>query len=78
MQTSSKKIKERRIVNQNIWLADKSDEQNPIPQKLDYKVLETEAAVGQAMFDELVSYADEKNGRHRDDFARRTRSAGDV
>lgn len=63
MQTSIKKTKERRVVNENVWLADKSDEENLIrPHKLDCRILESEAAVGQAMFDELVSYANEKSG----------------
>ncbi len=62
VQTSIKKTKQRRTAGENIWLADKSGEQNLIPQKLVYEVLETEAAVGEAMFDELVSYANEKRG----------------
>lgn len=63
MQTSTKKFNQCRIVNENIWLSDKNLQTNFIePQKLNYQILESEAAVGQAMFDELVSYADETNG----------------
>lgn len=63
MRTTLEETKQRREVNENVWLADKAMEQNLIhPQKLDYKVLESETAVGQAMFDELVSYSHEKSG----------------
>lgn len=63
MQTSTKKMKQRRVAGENIWLADENADENLIrPQKLDYRILESEEAVGQAMFDELVSYANEKNG----------------
>lgn len=62
-QTSIEKNKQRRIVNENIWLSIESASENFIqPRKLDHQILESEAAVGQAMFDELVSYSQEKIG----------------
>ena len=48
----------------NVWLSyaeEKADLNKDFPQ-YQYEVLETEAAVGQAMFDELVSYAGENAG----------------
>jgi len=54
---------DRHIVGENIWLCDRNaDAQAELmsrgPQVLRYEVLDSEAAVGQAMFDELVSAAD--------------------
>jgi 6-phosphogluconolactonase/glucosamine-6-phosphate isomerase/deaminase len=54
----------RRIVDGNLWLGFSEGNTN-LPKDVpeyDYKVLETETAVGQAMFDELVAYAAEKQG----------------
>ena len=53
----------RRNENGNVWLSfsgNKNESAENSPPK--YKVLETEEAVGQAMFDELVKYADENSG----------------
>lgn len=62
-QTSTENIINRRQAGENIWLTDDSELQKPLqPHKLDYKILDSETAVGQAMFDELVSYAKEKDG----------------
>lgn len=54
----------RRTAGANIWLG-YSESANGLPvnlPKYGYEVLESERAVGQAMFDELVRYADEKEG----------------
>jgi 6-phosphogluconolactonase/glucosamine-6-phosphate isomerase/deaminase len=55
----------RRVAGENVWLYHAgADEQAELmkhsPQSLNYEVLESEAAVGRAMFDELVSAADKK------------------
>jgi len=64
VQTSAKKIVERRVAGNNIWLRfsgpDAEHKRSIGPFK--YDVLESEAAVGQAMFDELLAYADKKEG----------------
>ena len=63
MKTSAKKTNERRNINGNIWLTADTDDQNLIRlQKLYFEVFDSEQAVGRAMFDELVSYANEKSG----------------
>jgi 6-phosphogluconolactonase/glucosamine-6-phosphate isomerase/deaminase len=54
----------RRIVDGNLWLGF-SEGSTKLPKDVpeyDYKVLETENAVGRAMFDELIRYAAEKPG----------------
>jgi 6-phosphogluconolactonase/glucosamine-6-phosphate isomerase/deaminase len=54
----------RRTADANIWLG-YSESANGLPvnlPKYDYEVLESERAVGQAMLDELVRYAEEKEG----------------
>lgn len=64
MQTSAKKIVNRRVAGNNIWLS-YPDAQPPSPPgdvPYKYDLLESEEAVGQAMFDEIVDYADEKSG----------------
>ena len=65
MKVKSQEIKEidRRNENGNIWLSfskNKTDsvKKSPYP----YNVLDTEEAVGQAMFDELVKYSGEHSG----------------
>ncbi|HEV7643111.1 MAG TPA: hypothetical protein VGO50_04145 [Pyrinomonadaceae bacterium] len=64
VKTSSKKIVDRRVSGNNIWLgfpdAPKSAAA-PGPE-FRYNVLETEDAVGRAIFDELVAYASETPG----------------
>lgn len=64
MKTSVKKILERRIAGDNVWLRFSSHERQIIKaeQTFRYNVLETEEAVGRAMFNELVAYAGEKAG----------------
>ncbi len=62
VQKSDAKVNSRRIVNQNVWLTDDSRQYSVNPQKLNYEILQSEQAVGQAMFGELVSYAGEKKG----------------
>ena len=54
---------ERRVAGENVWLYHAgADEQAELikysPQMLNYEVLESEAAVGRTMFDELVSASD--------------------
>ena len=64
MKASEKKLINRRSANQNTWVGySKSDVSLPktLPD-YKYEVLETEEAVGLAMFDELVRYAGEKMG----------------
>jgi 6-phosphogluconolactonase/glucosamine-6-phosphate isomerase/deaminase len=58
---------ERRVVGENVWLYHAAaDEQSELmkysPHSLNYEVAESEAAVGRAMFDELLSAADKKEG----------------
>lgn len=64
MKTSTKKIIDRRIAGNNLWLGFPRGESEikPAPPEFAYNVLETEAAVGQAMFDELVTYSEENAG----------------
>lgn len=64
MKTSSKKTLDRRLTENNLWLSHPISgvPQPPIRTNLEYTVLETEDAVGKAMFDELVTYADETSG----------------
>ena len=64
MQTSTKKIVERRVAGSNIWLSfPESGRGISATQKpFQYSVLENEEAVGRAMFDELVGYSKTKSG----------------
>jgi len=54
----------RHIVGENIWLAraDDDDKVEFQPHRLSYQVLESEAAVGRAMLDEIETAAREKEG----------------
>ena len=54
----------QRVVGDNVWLGYSGVDANQPVNFSDYKyeVLETEESVGQAMFDELVGYANEKAG----------------
>ena len=64
MKTSEQKVMNRRVVGDNVWLSLSGDKMS-LPKKIpiyDYEVLETEEAVGQAMFDELLAYSGEKPG----------------
>ncbi len=63
MKTSSQKIVNRRLAGNNAWLGFSRDSSiAPQPTNYKYNVLESEDAVGRAMFDELVAYAAEKPG----------------
>lgn len=64
MIASEKKSLNRRAAGSNIWLGYSGDEENllKIPPGYNYNVLETEEAVGRAMFEELAAYAGEKEG----------------
>jgi 6-phosphogluconolactonase/glucosamine-6-phosphate isomerase/deaminase len=64
VKTSSKKIVDRRVSGNNIWLGfpDALKSAAAPGRKFSYNVLETEDAVGRAMFDELVAYAGETPG----------------
>lgn len=64
MRSSARKIVERRVAGDNVWLGYGSPAAAIyIPERsFDYTVLDSEDAVGQAMFDELVAYANEKTG----------------
>lgn len=64
MKAEEKKKINRRIADGNLWLGFSEGEAElpaPVPE-YNYKVLETEDAVGQAMFDELTKYAAENKG----------------
>ena len=64
MKAEEKKTFTRRETGDNLWLMFADGEKfppKPAP-AYEYKVLETEEAVGRAMFDELVSYAAKKQG----------------
>lgn len=54
----------RRVAGSNVWLGYSENETElPVnPPKYDYEVLQSEEAVGRAMFDELVRYSNEKEG----------------
>jgi len=64
VQTSAKKIVERRAAGNNIWLSFSGTDLVVAPNvsAFNYNVLDSEDAVGQAMFDEIVLYADENPG----------------
>jgi 6-phosphogluconolactonase/glucosamine-6-phosphate isomerase/deaminase len=63
-ETSQQKTIGRRVQESNVWLEQAS---RPVPTGQDagrysFNIIETEDAVGQAMFDELVKYAGAKSG----------------
>ena len=64
MQSSAKKIVDRRAAGNNTWLSfsGAGGWAEYKREAANYTVLETEEAVGQAMFDELVDYAGKKSG----------------
>lgn len=64
MKTSAKKEFNRRVAGNNVWLGLSGVDKKIVPNNSTFKfeVLETEDAVGQAMFDELIAYAKEKSG----------------
>jgi 6-phosphogluconolactonase/glucosamine-6-phosphate isomerase/deaminase len=63
VQTSPQKTIQRRTAGENVWLGF-SDSARPVRPEGDFKytVLDSEVAVGRAMFAELKAYADEKEG----------------
>lgn len=62
MQTSEKRSFDKRVVDDRIWLSSDRPPFSPANMPFKYEVLDSEEAVGRAMFDELVSYAASKNG----------------
>jgi 6-phosphogluconolactonase/glucosamine-6-phosphate isomerase/deaminase len=62
MKTSEKRTIVKRTVGDRIWLSTDRASFAPSNKPLKYEVLESEEAVGRAMFDELVSYASAKEG----------------
>jgi 6-phosphogluconolactonase/glucosamine-6-phosphate isomerase/deaminase len=64
METSAVRNLKRRVVGKNIWLEYTGDNTNSPAalQEYEYEVLESEEAVGRAMFEELVRYADSVRG----------------
>src|SRR5687768_15868775 len=62
MKTSEKRTIVKRNVGDRTWLSTASLDFAPVNTPFEYEVLENEDAVGQAMFDELVSYASATDG----------------
>ena len=62
MQTSTKRIINRRNSGTNTWLGFPDTGHFAPPSDYKYQVLDSEDSVGQAMFDELAAYAREKAG----------------
>jgi len=64
MNTSVKKITERRSAGNNVWLRFPNAKPHVTAgdRYFDYDALETEEAVGRAMYKELVDYSNEKTG----------------
>ena len=64
MDASPKKTINRRQSGENVWLSLAAADISNVRSSGDfaYRILESEEAVGQAMFDELVAYSREKDG----------------
>lgn len=62
MQTSAKRILERRQSDENIWIGYDQAAVSPQLTPFSYTTCESEEAVGQAMYQELVRYAATKSG----------------
>ena len=62
MKTSEKRTIVKRTVGDRTWLSTYRSDFAPVNRPFKYEILETEEAVGQAMFEELVSYAAAKDG----------------
>lgn len=62
MQTSEKRSFEKRVVDDRSWLSVERPAFAPSNTPFKYEVLDSEKAVGKAMFDELVDYAAAKSG----------------
>lgn len=60
----AKKIIDRRVAEDNVWLSFPASGEPTALQRSDfqYNVLDTEEAVGQAMFDEVAAFSNEKTG----------------
>src|SRR4030095_16945632 len=61
MKTSEKRTIAKRTIG-TTWLSTDRSDFTPVNRPFEYEVLESEESVGQAMFDELVSYAAAKEG----------------
>lgn len=57
MQTSMEKVYDRRVEGDRVWLETGNAEFQPRNVPYDFEVLESEEAIGQAMYAELVDYA---------------------
>jgi len=62
MQTSEKRNFEKRVVDDRAWLSVNRPDFLPVNTDFNYEVLDSEEAVGKAMYDELVAYAASKSG----------------
>lgn len=62
MHTSVQQTIKRRVENDRIWLERSGRDFAPADKPFAYEVLDTEEAVGQAMFDELALYANSNPG----------------
>lgn len=64
MQISPKRTVETRRAGENVWLSQPGDAVMPpsVDTPFKYSVLDSEVAVGEAMFDELTAYAADKQG----------------
>jgi 6-phosphogluconolactonase/glucosamine-6-phosphate isomerase/deaminase len=64
MSTTARKITDRRPVGENVWIGRSHNDGHigAAAGPFGYKVFQTEAEVGAAMFDELVSYSKETEG----------------
>ena len=63
MQTAEQRTISKRVSGDRTWISSGAPSSfTPTNRKFDFEVLEGEDAVGQAMFDELVSYAASKEG----------------
>lgn len=63
MMTSPKRIINRRAAGNNVWLEYAGQRDlSPTTGRFPFEVLESESAVGRAMFDELVAYSKQKDG----------------
>src|SRR5688500_9770052 len=63
MQATEQRTFKKRVSGDKVWIASDSDVGfAPENRRFQYEVLETEEQVGRAMFDELVTYAAQKDG----------------
>jgi 6-phosphogluconolactonase/glucosamine-6-phosphate isomerase/deaminase len=63
MQTAEQRTISKRVSGDRTWISSDSPYNfSPTNRKFEFEVMESEEAVGQAMFDELVSYAESKEG----------------